>query len=61
MARDNLGSGSASLGRLHYDRNQGTVMLLSALFAADDHHWFPLRHKQRQPLEAEAAIAAMIG
>jgi len=30
MARGNLGSGLARLGRLHYDRNQGVVMLLSA-------------------------------
>ena len=30
MARGNLGSGLARLGRLHYDRNQGAVMLLSA-------------------------------
>lgn len=30
MARGNLGSGLAHLGRLHYDRHQGAVMLLSA-------------------------------
>jgi hypothetical protein len=31
------------------------------LFAADDHHWFLFRHERWQPLEAEAAIAVMVG
>ena len=72
MARGNLGSGLVRLGRLHYDSNQGAIMLLSAhkelVRALGDAEKYPIFgypearayfEQQRRDIEANVDLSAV--